>query len=224
MSLFNGMFDPSIRIAMGDPREDWPLALPGEEIRLHHAVLKRRREFRAGRSLARTAMRELGMEPTEILAGEDRAPIWPTGLIGSISHCDDLCAVAIGRIADGFLSIGLDLEPAEALDTDLVADICTAEECSWLASQPQSERGLLTRLIFSAKECAYKCQYALSRQLLDFHAMAIRINREDESFVARFKIDAQPFLTGAELVGRFRISETHIVTAMVLKRDDQSYI
>lgn len=216
MKLFGGIFDPAIRIATGDPRGEWLPGAPEEEAALARAVPARRREFRAGRAVAREAMRALGVEPVAVPAAPDRAPLWPQGIVGSISHCRDLCAAALGRRADGFVSIGLDIEPAEALDPDLVSTICVDEERDWLAAMPEAERGILARTIFSAKECAYKCQYTLSRQLLDFHAMTIRIDAEGRRFVAEFNATAGPFATGDRLDGRFSIDAGHIVTGMAL--------
>ena len=193
--------------------------MPGEEAALVRAVPKRRREFLAGRALARHALRSLGIAPVAIPAAEDRSPVWPEGIAGSISHCADLCVVAAGRMADGFLSVGLDVEPAAALEANIVSEICSLVESRWLVNQHESERGMLARIIFSAKECAYKCQYPLSRRLLDFHDMRIEIDQAEGRFVARFCTDAAPFRSGDELCGKFAIIDDHIVTGMGLRRE-----
>ncbi|MEI8635195.1 hypothetical protein P4S72_30355 [Vibrio sp. PP-XX7] len=56
---------------------------------LHRAVLKRKCEFLAGRLCAKRAMAECGINAETTLGiGEHREPLWPEGVIGSISHCD----------------------------------------------------------------------------------------------------------------------------------------
>ncbi|MGF7008565.1 4'-phosphopantetheinyl transferase family protein [Aminobacter sp. BE322] len=212
------LFEPDVAVAQGDPRGEWGAPLPGEEAAIANASASRRREFTAGRTLARTAMRELGLAPAAVPAGADRAPAWPAGMTGSISHCADWCVAAIARATDGYLAVGLDIEPALPLDAELVEDICTADERAWLAGQPARRRGLLARAIFSAKECAYKCQYPLSGKLFGFDAMSVRLDPASGTFVASFQGDAAPFSRGDQLAGRMSLGRDHIVTAMTLKR------
>lgn len=219
MIPLEALFEPAIRTATGDPRAEWIAGPPDEEASLQRAAPKRRREFRAGRSLAREAMRALGLAPVAIPAASDRAPAWPEGIVGSISHCDDLCAAALALTSDGYASIGLDIEPAETLDAAILYDICNRDEHDWLAGLPETERGLFARTIFSAKECAYKCQYPLSGRLLDFHAMTVNLDRGTSGFVARFNEDAEPFRTGDRLHGRFLVDTGHIVTGMALRNE-----
>ncbi|MFD1807677.1 4'-phosphopantetheinyl transferase [Gemmobacter lanyuensis] len=131
-------------------------------------MAKRQSEFRAGRHAARAALAELGLPDRPIPAGADRAPIWPLGLIGSISHSDRLCLAAVGRGR----GIGVDLEPAEPLEPQIHRMILSPED---RGSEGAVISGLETRLIFSAKEAAYKAQYPLSRQLFDFQTLAVTV-------------------------------------------------
>ncbi|WP_181167477.1 hypothetical protein [Mesorhizobium sp. B2-6-5] len=89
-----------------------------EEAHLGNVVPARRREFRAGRLYVRQALRGLGIPETVIPIGPDRAPIWPTGVVGSISHNRSLCAVAVGLSAD-YRSIGIDIEEDSSLSGEL---------------------------------------------------------------------------------------------------------
>lgn len=209
------LFDPDVSVAAGDPRHDWAEVLPGEETGLARATAARRREFRAGRALAREAMAGLGLPPQPVPAGPDRAPQWPQGVSGAISHSAGLCAAAIARTDDGIAALGLDIEPAEALDPGLVGEICTPEEEAWLAASPAP--GLLARALFSAKECAYKGQYPLSRTVLGFHAMSIALDLAAGRFRARFEEAAGPFAAGDEMEGRIIIAGGHILTGLTLR-------
>lgn len=220
MSIFAGLLDPTIKVMSGDPRANWPTLLPAEEAALRGAVESRLLEFRAGRALARDAMRALGAPGCALPVMPDRAPAWPEGLVGGITHCADLCAVAVGRSDQGWLSVGIDLEPNSSLPSDLVAEICGAEEREWLDSLPPRVTGRFARLIFSIKECVYKCQYPLSRRLLDFAALTIGIDAEGGRFTAHFNADAAPFARGDMIRGRFAMDAEHIATAVALRRED----
>ena len=51
------------------------------------AVPKRRREFATARALAREGLeRFFGLHDFNLLNDKDRAPIWPQGIAGSLSH------------------------------------------------------------------------------------------------------------------------------------------
>lgn len=189
---------------------------PGEHAAIAGAVDKRKREFVAGRICARKAMAAIGEPPAAILQGKDRAPIWPQGLVGCITHTSTRCSVAVARIADGIQSVGLDIEPAIPLKPELLRIICVPEERAYLESRGEGERNFLGKVMFSAKECAYKCQYALSRTFLDFHAMRLFLDVEGGAFVAVFQRDATPFASGDELQGRFLVDQGFIMTAMTL--------
>ena len=103
---------------------------PEEAPAIARAISKRRDECTAGRDAARAAMRVLGLAPTAIPQGTDRAPIWPTGLTGSIAHCDHIC-IAAGAPIKKCASLGLDIEPAIPLAEDLIPTVCTAGERKW---------------------------------------------------------------------------------------------
>ena len=203
-----------VQTAEMDPRiarEDH--LLPGEERAIARAVASRRREFSAGRACARTAMAALGAGALPILQGADRAPVWPDGLVGSITHTDTWCAAAVARTGDGIQAIGLDVEPAEPIDPALLRIICLAEE-----RKLAGERSLYGRLIFSAKESAYKAQYQLTRTLLGFHAMRIALDEQAQRFVAVFQKDVAPFSRGDRLEGRFLLQDGFMMTAVTIAR------
>src|SRR5258708_8108427 len=70
-----------------------------EESLVAKAVPKRRREFTAGRNCARRALAQLGYPDFALLAGSHGQPLWPPGIAGSITHCDDYCAVAVAPVS-----------------------------------------------------------------------------------------------------------------------------
>jgi len=214
------LLSPPVVTAEMDPRAAEGELFPAEESAVAKAIGKRRREFVAGRTCARRAMAMLGKAPSAIPQGDDRAPVWPEGLVGSISHADTWCVAALARTADGVRALGLDIEPAEPIDTSLLRIICLPEERDFIEAQPAEQRGLLGRLVFSAKEAAFKCQYALSRTMLAYHAMRVHLDVPAQRFVAVFQRDAAPFARGDALSGTLLVDRGYMMTAVVMSRND----
>ena len=116
--LLEGLLPPSVQIA-GAPISDHVAELLPEERRfIEKAVAKRQHEFATGRFLARGLLARLGHPDFPLLRAEDRLPIWPDGIVGSISHASHACLAAV---ADSGTSggIGVDLEPDEPVDAEI---------------------------------------------------------------------------------------------------------
>ena len=99
-------------VAVSEPVQGDLALWPDEAAAVARAIPKRRGEFAQGRSAARAAMGLLGHPPMAIPAGSDRAPIWPKGLVGSITHTNGLCAAALSQNA---AALGIDAEQAVPL-------------------------------------------------------------------------------------------------------------
>lgn len=215
MSVFSGLFDQRIAFAemrIGD--QDIPV-MEAEAGAVANAVPRRKREYAAGRACARRALAVLGAPAGPLPAGPDRLPDWPAGFVGSITHDGSYAAAAVGRLADGVRSVGIDLEPADALPADLYGMICRPEELEWLGLRSDSERGLLARAVFGAKECAFKCQYPITRRMLEFHEVAIGLDAAGGTFAASFLCDEVAAACGRTAHGRMRATPEHIACAMV---------
>src|SRR5712692_4858780 len=50
--------------------------------------------FDTGRACAAELLADLGSRETSVAMAADRSPVWPQGYVGSITHTDDLVAVA----------------------------------------------------------------------------------------------------------------------------------
>ena len=167
---------------------------PEEEACVQHAVLKRRREFREGRACARRALERLGVGRHAIVAGPDRAPLWPDGVVGSITHCAGFAAAAVARsrVVSG---LGLDAEPASPLDQRIIPLICTPFEHQRLVSQSPSESGHWAKALFCAKEAIFKCLFPNWRVWFDFHDVHVAFDPS----AGRFSVEPV-----GERVGVFR--------------------
>lgn len=205
-----GLFDLPVAVCVIDPRRSLPAPLGQEAAHLARAVPKRQREFAAGRAAARRAMEALDLPPVPILAGEDRAPIWPSGLFGSISHKSDLCAAVVTTACH---SVGLDIEEDTDLSADLVATICSPAEQARIAG-PRALR--LAKLIFSAKEALYKAQYPLTGLVFGFDHVDITLTPDERRFTAIFLKPAGIFAPGDAAWGRYTETLGHMVTGIAL--------
>ncbi len=207
------LFSPTVSVAVTDPTEDHAPHFDAEFAVVADATPKRQREFLAGRAAARHAMGQMGVPKAPVLSDQDRAPVWPGSLTGSISHNDTLC-VAVLTDARTVPAIGIDIEEKLPLAPELIPEICTLPERAWLACQPERERGVLAKLLFSAKECAYKCQFTLTRTFLEFSDLEITTDLETGQFEATFIRPVPGFAKGAQLFGRYVIDDRTIVTAI----------
>lgn len=162
---------------------------------------KRRREFSAGRHCARLALSRLGHPPAALPVGPGRAPVWPAGFIGSISHTDELAIAVAARQAE-IRSLGIDLESADPLGAELLELVCRDEELAALtASGLEVQHG--AKLIFSAKESIYKCLWPLTGVFLEFQAIGIRLDPLEHRFSA-YGEDPRIAATLAMTRGRYR--------------------
>ena len=76
---------------------------------------RRAQQFGAGSFHARRALGILRERGIEIAMAADRAPIWPTRVVGSISHSRSYCLALVGK-PDDYRAIGVDVEEDPAGD------------------------------------------------------------------------------------------------------------
>lgn len=145
------------------------------------AVLKRQREFLSGRAAARQALARLGIHGHDLLVSPSRGPLWPPGVVGSISHSGDVCLAAVALSAQ-LPGIGVDCAPDAALDELLWSRICTPVELDWIRLQPEPQRGRWARIFFCAKEAAYKYQQPLTLGFLGFQDLTLGMDPQTKSF------------------------------------------
>lgn len=217
MQLFTQLLSAPVVVVEGDPRT-FPADLsplhPDEAVMMHKAVDKRRREFTAARVFARRAYESLGgSETISVVHDDDRAPIWPEGFIGSITHTHTWCAVAMAR-SNEVRAVGIDVERDLPLEEKLWDSVCTPRDLEWLRSLPEERRPHAGKELFSAKECAYKAQYLITRKFLGFQAMSVVV--EGDTWTATMEQEAGELAVGRELRGTLRRLPGLIATAIVI--------
>ena len=165
------LFAAPVRAASTPVDADPASLFEQERAAVARAIAKRQREFASGRRCARALLSELGHPGVAIPRNADRTPAWPAGVVGSISHCDDLCVVAVAPLGT-LAGLGVDVEPDAPLEAPLWRKICTPGELAGVvAASPPESRGRTVRLLFSAKEAFYKSVFPVLREVLGFHAV-----------------------------------------------------
>jgi 4'-phosphopantetheinyl transferase EntD len=188
-TLVESLFPPGVAAAELRTPGDLALVDPEEAQIVARAVPKRLGEFAAGRLCARSALKRFGIASFPVLAAHDRQPLWPAGLVGSITHTQGFCAAVIGELTR-FAGLGLDTEKADAVSPKLCPSICVAEELAWIESLPAEERIRAATLVFAAKEAFYKCQYPSTAEWLNFSDLCI-VPLEGSLRQGSFRVDAR---------------------------------
>jgi 4'-phosphopantetheinyl transferase EntD len=177
-------------------------------------VEKRRAEFGTARVCARRALAQLGYPPLPLVPNKDRSPVWPEGVVGSITHTRGYCAVIVAP-SSAYTSLGVDAEQDKALTADLIEMICT----------PREREALVDRdavIFFAAKEAFYKCQYPLTQKYLGFQDVELDVDFARGTFAARIikrdlGMDAPAWLE--QLQGRFVREHGLVLCGMSLRRE-----
>ncbi len=188
-------------VAAVEAFEDPPDAglYPQEQAAVAGAVDKRRREFGTARWCARQAMARLGVEPVAVLSGPKREPLWPAGVVGSITHCAGYRAAALARASD-IVTIGIDAEPNEPMPDGVLGTVSLPGEAAAVAALLAADPAVrYDRLLFCAKEAVYKAWYPLAGRWLGFEDAEITLV-PDGTFQARLLVPG-PVLPTGELRG-----------------------
>jgi 4'-phosphopantetheinyl transferase EntD len=163
------------------------------------AVVERRREFGTVRYCARRALRQLGVPPVPILPDVDRAPRWPDGVVGSMTHCAGYRAAVVARSRE-LCGVGIDAEPHAALAPAALELVLREDEGARLVTLADAHPSLhWDRIVFCAKEAVYKAWFPLTGRWLDFEDVSVTV-RPDGTFRARLRVPP-PRLAGAKLDG-----------------------
>ncbi|GAA0799535.1 4'-phosphopantetheinyl transferase family protein [Spirilliplanes yamanashiensis] len=196
--------------------DEAPAALfPGEEALVAGALPRRVREFGTTRACARRALAQLGLPPAAVLRGAGRAPAWPTGVVGSLTHCDGYRAAAVARATD-LTALGIDAEPAEPLPPGVLSLVASAgEEQPHLRELADGHPGVpWDRLLFCAKEAVFKAWSPLTGRWLGCAEAHVTIDPAG-TFRARLRPEGGPGPVAA-FDGRWLAARGLLVAAVTL--------
>lgn len=144
-----------------------------ERARIAGFAEPRREEFVAGRWCARQALRALGRPPCELLPDADGLPLWPTGVVASITHCRGLALAAALSATGPETLLGLDLEKTNRLSLSATRRVLHPREAEF-AGEDQVRASIL----FSLKEAFYKAQFPRWRTNGNFRDIALVVDFE----------------------------------------------
>ena len=186
--MIGQLLPPSVQI--GEAFADRPdvVLYPQESAVIVRAVEQRRREFATVRGRAREALSALGVESVPIVPGLWGAPIWPPGVVGSMTHCPGYRGAAVARSTD-FSSVGIDAEVDQPLPRRLIDKIMRPEEHVWLAELDNC--GVCPdRLLFCVKETIYKTWFPLTHRYFGFDEACATLHRNG-TFTAVVRLPTQ---------------------------------
>lgn len=193
--------------------DNWPTDLaPAERNQLGDVCGKRLAEFAAGREQARRLISAITGAAEPLLVGDYRQPLWPDGIIGSISHSDVYCAVAVAA-RDSISDLGIDVETLEALNPEVENLVLTDTEME----ATDASESWVRKLIFSIKESNYKCCYHMVKAYIDFKECEVVLNDNDCSYESTIRCksrDGNPL--DIRVYGRWKIESGHVFTSAVI--------
>ena len=186
--------------------------------RFSRAVTKRKAEYLAGRHVAQQSLYKLDGSLCDIPIGVNRAPVWPSHCLGSISHTSDIAVCAVTNQQDN-VYLGLDVEMTLSKQSrqDIESLITFDSEITHFQSAFENREALVT-FIFSAKESLFKALYPFVNVYFDFLDAEI-ISVDNEQFEIRLvnSINAT-YKKGMTFKGHYAQSQEKITTVITNKK------
>ena len=184
------------------------------------SVPRTRRLHQAGQICAEMAISMLGVDDAfwrkaVIKRGNAGEPIWPAGIVGSITHTRDFaCAVAASAAA--YAGIGIDSERRidETSCEGIAAACLTPGERKRFLHGPMSTQCITATAIFCMKEAFYKAAYPRVRRYIEFDELEITGLDPSSGYAS-----ARTSALGREsecICGRFVVSGDHVHACIAL--------
>ena len=150
-------------IAAGDENE----LLDEEAASIASSVVAVRRASGTARLVARELLARLGHHRVALPKAPSGAPIWPTGIVGSIAHDENVAVAAVG-LQRAFMAVGIDVEPATPLPSDTLGLVAAPDDLRAIEKDP-----LGGKLLFAIKEAVYKAVSPLDGVFLEFRDITV---------------------------------------------------
>ena len=180
-------------------------------LRISNSVKERRLEFSTGRYFAKQALSFLGFSSNEPLGLDGRRPVWPKGVIGSISHSDSLAFVIVSN-QPWLKGLGVDVEPAAALPSSIHRMVCTPTERGRMGY----ENSLFATRLFSAKEAVFKAVNPITKKMIEFQDVELEFDGAAACFSARYTGGASCNHIMQRGVGVSTVYRAHIISSFFI--------
>ncbi len=192
------------------------IIIPSE---VHNFHPQRREEFILGRLCSSLAFKDYFKQDLfDLPVSPDRSPLWPRGVLGSITHSKNFVGAAVSE-STRLHGIGIDFEEIGRTKIELSSHIRGLEDVK--SHKDFTTEELLT-LIFSFKESLYKALYPQVKIFFGFHDAAVC---EIDSIQGEFKIKllkdlSQDFKVGhCDLfTGKFSICHGHCLSVLEITK------
>lgn len=208
-----------VSLVVLDGSEETDFEIYAEEERLLPATTSplRAAEFRLGRRAAHLALEKIGCEPQPVLRGNQREPLWPAGVVGSITHAGNHALAAAAFLSDAG-GIGIDFEDRARFFPALDREIAVEDELIALGRMEGRAREDATIELFSAKESIYKAHYPRIGRYFGFDSA--RIEFAPNHLVGYFTEQLDPFypVDRPMEIGRLWVDD-RVLTWLVLPPD-----
>ncbi|WP_197678816.1 4'-phosphopantetheinyl transferase family protein [Pseudomonas vancouverensis] len=186
---------------------------------IQRSVAKRQAEFLAGRVCARAALQRLqGLNYVPAI-GEDRAPVWPDHIVGSITHSTGRAAAIVAHNSH-WRGLGMDLEnllnPERA--ERLAGEILNPPELQRMMAGSRDQRALLVTLTFSVKESLFKALYPIVQKRFYFEHAEVLEWHESGHVRLRLLTDlSAQWSNGTEMDAQFGIKDGQLLSLVSIK-------
>jgi enterobactin synthetase component D len=182
------------------------------------AVNKRQSEFLAGRYCAKQALEQYNICNYTLFALENRAPSWPKGYVGSITHTSENALSVVAQDSE-YAGLGIDAE--DILSPQKVSDIreiiTTETEYNFL-KEHYLDINIAFTLVFSAKESLYKALNPIVDIFFDFQAVEIH-ELTQNTFKLALAIDlSSTYKKGHIFEGSYLLNKQQIITIITINK------
>lgn len=184
-------------------------------LKIAQARVERKNEYLCGRVLAQVVLNHhFGLDQL-ITSMHEHLPIWPTHVLGSISHSQNKLIVALSNNA---VYLGIDIEhwvTSEFAQESAHLILTPSEFNLWKGKAAEFfDFARYVSLIFSVKESLYKAVYPTAKQYIDFlEASIVDINFENQTLTLTFLPEIQQrYQLLEQYQGGWTIEQDHIMT------------
>ena len=212
--LLSTRFDPALLVP-----EDFRGCSIDPPASIQRSVAKRQAEYLAGRLCARAALQQLTGQACIPAIGEDRAPVWPTDVCGSITHTTGRAAAIVAH-KEHWRGLGMDLEnllnPERA--ERLAGEILTPAELQRMAAGRHDQLALWVTLTFSVKESLFKALYPIVQQRFYFeHAEVLEWSEAGQVRLRLLTDLSTEWRHGTEVEAQFGVRDGQLLSLVSIK-------
>ncbi|MDX7991628.1 4'-phosphopantetheinyl transferase family protein [Xenorhabdus littoralis] len=187
---------------------------------LQNAVNKRKAEYLAARYCTQQILNNLGHSAFQVTNAQDRSPVWPDNICGSISHSAN-CAIAFATTcSDKYRMIGVDIEQEIKTETinSVSASVINDTEAALLTACTLSFEQTFT-LAFSIKESLFKALHPHVKRFFDFHAAEVTsIDCSDHTMsIKLLQTLSDEYRAGSQFHGNFALMPQQQVLTYIVQ-------